>query len=163
MRVNTRYINSKEDVPCALCLRASKVRVTIGDSGLCRCVCVTCFERWLTPLRVDSTRASFCFKMKQSKSTPLYPATVPLLAASTRAPPPPRPLSPTPPRHPGFSPFQVIRSSSPSLFIMIMLNVCRLLLEECNERFNIIVPSNLTRKNSIWSRGIVEKASDFDI
>ena len=149
MRVNTRNINSTEDVPCALCLRASKVRVTIGDSGLCRCVCVTCFERWLTPLRVDSARASFCFKMKQSKSLPALsryssaadsvhqrpspPTTRPYPAShSSPYPPPPHP------RHPGFSPFQVIRSSSPSLFIMITLNVCRLLFDECNEGFNIM-------------------------
>ena len=26
---------------------------TVGDSGLCCCVCVTSFERWLTPLCVD--------------------------------------------------------------------------------------------------------------
>ena len=30
------------------------MRVTIGDSGLCCCVCVTYFERCLTPLCVDS-------------------------------------------------------------------------------------------------------------
>ena len=36
---------------CTLCLL--KVRVTAGDSGLC-CVCVTSFERYLTPLCGDS-------------------------------------------------------------------------------------------------------------
>ena len=176
MRVNTRNINSTEDVPCILCLRASKVRVTIGDSGLCRCVCVTCFERWLTPLRVDSARASFCFKLKQSKSLPAlsrYSSAADSVHQRPSPPPPTtpplsrlpfQPLSPPPhPRHPGFSPFQVIRSSSPSLFIMITLNVCRLLFDECNEGFNIMnssFQSNLTRKICIWSRGIVKKASD---
>ena len=38
-------------------------RVTVGGSCLCCCVCVTSFERWLTPLFVDSAHAlwaSFC-------------------------------------------------------------------------------------------------------
>ena len=30
------------------------MRVTVRDSGLCCRVCVTFFERWLTPLRIDS-------------------------------------------------------------------------------------------------------------
>ena len=30
-----------------------QVGVTVNDSGLCCCTCVTYFERWLTPLRVD--------------------------------------------------------------------------------------------------------------
>ena len=39
---------------CTLYLHACQMRVTIGDSGLCCCICVMCFERWLTPLCVDS-------------------------------------------------------------------------------------------------------------
>ena len=38
---------------CTLYLLACQVRVTVGDSGLC-CVCVTSFERKLTPLCVGS-------------------------------------------------------------------------------------------------------------
>ena len=41
------------------------MRVTVGDSGLCCCTCVTYFERKLTPLCVDFARplwASFCFR-----------------------------------------------------------------------------------------------------
>ena len=41
------------------------MRVTVGNSGLCCCTCVTYFERLLTPLCVDSARAlwvSFCFR-----------------------------------------------------------------------------------------------------
>ena len=41
------------------------MRVTVGDSGLCCCTCVTYFERLLTPLYVDSAQvlwASFCFR-----------------------------------------------------------------------------------------------------
>ena len=34
---------------CTLYLRACQLRVTVGDSGLCCCVCVTSFEPWLTP------------------------------------------------------------------------------------------------------------------
>ena len=34
---------------CTLYLHAWPVRVTEGDSGLCRCTCVMSFERWLTP------------------------------------------------------------------------------------------------------------------
>ena len=37
-----------------LYLLACQVRVTVGDSGLCCCVCVTSFERLLTPLFVYS-------------------------------------------------------------------------------------------------------------
>ena len=56
-----------EDVPLVdfMYLLACQVRVTVGDSGLCYCTCVTCFERSLTPLCVDSARAlwvSFCFR-----------------------------------------------------------------------------------------------------
>ena len=47
-----------EDVPlrslCTLYLLAYYVRATASDSGLCCCVCVTSFERWLTPLCFDS-------------------------------------------------------------------------------------------------------------
>ena len=32
-----------------LCLHTCQVRVTVGNSGLCCCTCVTYFERWLTP------------------------------------------------------------------------------------------------------------------
>ena len=35
------------------------MRVTVGDSGLCRCVCVMSFERVLTPLCVDSGLSPF--------------------------------------------------------------------------------------------------------
>ena len=45
MHVNTRYINSNRGT--------SSNWVTVGDSGLCCCTCVTYFERWLTPLCVD--------------------------------------------------------------------------------------------------------------
>ena len=38
---------------CTLHLLACQVRVTVGDSGLCCCVCVTSCERWLTPLFVE--------------------------------------------------------------------------------------------------------------
>ena len=39
----------------SLCtLNACQVRVTVGESGLCCCTCVTSFERWLTPLCVVS-------------------------------------------------------------------------------------------------------------
>ena len=37
-----------------LYLHTCQVRVTVGDSGLCCCTCVTYFERWLTLLCVDS-------------------------------------------------------------------------------------------------------------
>ena len=49
---------------CGLYLLACQLRATVGDSGLCCCVCVTTFERQLTPLCVDSAWvlwASFCF------------------------------------------------------------------------------------------------------
>ena len=35
-------------------LLAFLVRVTMGNSGLCRCVCVTSFDHQLTSLFVDS-------------------------------------------------------------------------------------------------------------
>ena len=62
MRVNTRYINFTRGNMrmylwwslCTLCLHACQVRVTVGDSGLCCCICVTYFERKLTPLLVDT-------------------------------------------------------------------------------------------------------------
>ena len=50
---------------CTLYLHAWQMRITVGDSGLCCSTCVTYFERWLTPLCVDSARAlwgSFCFR-----------------------------------------------------------------------------------------------------
>ena len=34
---------------CTLYLHACQVRVTVGDSGLCCCNCVTSFGRWLIP------------------------------------------------------------------------------------------------------------------
>ena len=50
------------DVPlvelCTLYLLACQVRVTVGDSGLCCCVCVTSFECQLTPLCVDFVKIS---------------------------------------------------------------------------------------------------------
>ena len=48
---------------CTLYWLACHVRVTVGDSGLCCCVCVTSFERCLTPSCAD------CFWTKCS----LYP------------------------------------------------------------------------------------------
>ena len=63
-----------EDVPLVefmylvLILHACQVRVTGGDSGLCCCVCVTSFERYLTPLSVATARAlcaSFCFRLQE--------------------------------------------------------------------------------------------------
>ena len=40
---------------CTLYLLACQVKLTVGDSGLCCCVCcVTSFERQLAPLCVDS-------------------------------------------------------------------------------------------------------------
>ena len=42
------------------------MRVAVDDSGLCCFVCVTSFERKLTPLFVDSVQklwASFCFRL----------------------------------------------------------------------------------------------------
>ena len=33
--------------------------ITVGESGLCCCICVTYFERWLTPLRVESDAVLF--------------------------------------------------------------------------------------------------------
>ena len=48
-----------------LYLHACQVRGTVGDLGLCGCVCVTSFECWLPSLCVDSAGisvwASFCF------------------------------------------------------------------------------------------------------
>ena len=42
---------------CTLYLHACKaVRVTVGDSGVCCCTCVTSFERSLTPLCVESVK-----------------------------------------------------------------------------------------------------------
>ena len=97
MRANTRYTNSTSSVCLSVCLSHLacvqiqgtqtppevhpparyihlKVRVTVGDSGLCYCycTCVTYFEHQLTPLCVDSARAlwaSFCFRslFKQPK------------------------------------------------------------------------------------------------
>ena len=161
MHVNTRYINTPEDVPCTLCLCASLVRVTVGDSGLCCCGCVTCFEHWLTPLRVDSSRASFYFKMKQSKSTPLSPATVPLLTASTTAPPLPAPPLPPSPPPPGLFPI----SGHKVLFTLSLHNdhVERLSfivwwVQWTLQHHGIVAPSSLTRKICIWLRGIDRKA-----
>ena len=72
MRVNTKYMNSARGTFSrhinftAGCSRPCQVRVTVGDSGLCCCVCVTFFERRLTPLFVDSAQAlwvSFYFRL----------------------------------------------------------------------------------------------------
>ena len=41
-----------------LCLLTCQVRVIVGDSGLCCCVCVTSFERKLSPLCADSPHKS---------------------------------------------------------------------------------------------------------
>ena len=53
--LNVIRISPYEDVPlvelCTLCLHACQVRVTVGDSGLCCCICVTYFERyWINSL-----------------------------------------------------------------------------------------------------------------
>ena len=72
MRVNTRYLNSTRATSSSIfsdwlnidwdwvywgctcggvyvpCVHACQVRVTVGDSGLCCCTCVTYFKRWLT-------------------------------------------------------------------------------------------------------------------
>ena len=51
---------------CTLCLHACQVRFTEGDSGICCCTCVEYFERWWTPLLVDSEQAlwgSFCLRL----------------------------------------------------------------------------------------------------
>ena len=57
MHVNTRYIHLTRGTSwwslCTLYLHTCQVGVTVGDSGLGCCTCVTCFERWLTPLHVD--------------------------------------------------------------------------------------------------------------
>ena len=42
-----------------LYLHACQVRVTVGDSGLCCCICVTYFECQLTPLFFYTFSASF--------------------------------------------------------------------------------------------------------
>ena len=50
---------------CTLYLHACQLRVTIGNSGLCCCTCVTYFERRLTSLLVDSASALWallCFR-----------------------------------------------------------------------------------------------------
>ena len=44
IRVNTRYINSRGGVYVPCILHACQVRVTVGDSGLCCCTCVTYLE-----------------------------------------------------------------------------------------------------------------------
>ena len=49
-----------------LYLLTCQVRATVGDWGLCCCVCVATFEHKLTPLCVDSARefwASFLFQI----------------------------------------------------------------------------------------------------
>ena len=51
---------------CVPCIDTHARWVTVGDSGLCCCVCVTSFECWLTPLCVDSAQAlwaSLCFRL----------------------------------------------------------------------------------------------------
>ena len=46
-----KYNNKRPQPPT--CLHACQVRVTVADSDLCCCTCVTYFERQLTPLCVD--------------------------------------------------------------------------------------------------------------
>ena len=51
---------------CTLCLHACQATVTASHSGPCCCVCVTSFERKLTPLFVESAHAlwaSFSFRL----------------------------------------------------------------------------------------------------
>ena len=55
---------------CTLYILVCQVRVTIGDSGLCCCVCVTSVERQLTPLCVDYhvvSRTVFCFSCPRQR------------------------------------------------------------------------------------------------
>ena len=48
------YLWWTEDAPLVeFYLLTCQARVTIGDSGLCCCVCVMSFEHCLTPLFVD--------------------------------------------------------------------------------------------------------------
>ena len=51
-KLHQRCILCTSDVPLVEFLYACQVRVIVGDSGLC-CACVTSFEHWLTPLRVE--------------------------------------------------------------------------------------------------------------
>ena len=44
---------------CTLYVPICRVRVTIGDSGLCCCTCVTWFEPWFTPLCVHSEEIKY--------------------------------------------------------------------------------------------------------
>ena len=62
MRVNASYTNIFEDVPLVefMYLVFTRMRVTVGDSGLCCCTCVTYFERQLTPLCADFVVKSVC-------------------------------------------------------------------------------------------------------
>ena len=42
---------------CTLYLPACQVRVIVGDSGFCCCVCVTSFERESSPLFTDCSQS----------------------------------------------------------------------------------------------------------
>ena len=46
-----------------------QVRVTVGNSGLCYCSCVKYFERWLTPLCVDTYRLQTGKQQQQTTTT----------------------------------------------------------------------------------------------
>ena len=80
-QVSPEEIKSREVILwwslCTLYLHTCARWVTIGNSGLCRCIWVTFFKRWLTPLGVDSARvlwASFCFRtFSLSISNPFEP------------------------------------------------------------------------------------------
>ena len=52
-----------------LYLLAYQVWSTVGDSGLPYCVCVTSFERWLTPSFLDYAYAGSCVGPRNNKIT----------------------------------------------------------------------------------------------
>ena len=56
-------VTTSEDVPlvefmCFVVLLACRLRDTVGHSGLCCCVCVTSFERLLSPLCVGTSESA---------------------------------------------------------------------------------------------------------
>ena len=80
-----------------LYLLVCQVRVTVGDSGLCSCLCVMSFECWLTPLLVDcgvsgrsGTRSSCQRKLQ-------WPAASQMAGSSLN--PHPHPCGPQPCNH----------------------------------------------------------------
>ena len=81
---STTTKTSNEDLPLvefiySLYLHACHVRVTVGDSGLCCCTCVTYLQPKLSPLCVDSARAlwaSFCFRFVVYELFVILPLTI---------------------------------------------------------------------------------------